>query len=553
VQCVVAFLVGLSIVSTTLAAETRPAYQSPYAVVMAPDGSRLYVSHHTGGVVSVVDPASRKVVRKIAVGGSPAGLALSADGSALYAADADDGSVALIDTRASRVSAKIDGGRSAFGLELSRDGRRLYVCDRFLNRVNVVDTAKRKAIYRLPATREPLCCALEPDGQTLYVSNMLPLGPATDPANAAVVDLYDPKSFKHLGELKLPPGTTDVHQVSCSPDGKWVYVVHVVARFNVPPTQLERGWVNNSGLTIIDAHKRRVFATLLLDEASRGSANPFAAAFTPEGRTLAVSFFGTHEVALIDLVRLHEALAKEKPERLPQLVNELSLLTRYGAIRRAPTGGRGPRGIAIEPKGRTLYVANCYSDNLGVVDIERGRLAGTVALGPPAEPDVVRRGGPVMASGVRAKMEAAVRAGLRHILFRQVNEDEAQAIDAYLRALKSRPSPYRGRDGSLTPAARRGKKIFFAPKTGCAVCHPAPLYTDLKLHDVGTGAPLDRRETFDNPSLIEIWRTGPYLHDGRAVTLHEVLSKFNKGDRHGRTSHLSKKELDDLAAFLLSL
>ncbi len=588
------------------AGSARPVYQSPYALAMAPDGARLYVSHHTAGAVSVVDPAARKVVATLAVGGEPAGLALSPDGKTLYVADARDGSVAVVDAAAPRVLKRLATGASAFGLALARDGKTLYVCDRFRNRVNVLDTARGKVVHRLSVTREPLFCALEPDGKTLYVSNMLPLGPASDPANGAVVDLYDATARKHLGELKLPSGATDVHQVACSPDGRWAYLVHVLARFNIPPTQLERGWVNNSALTVLDARARKVVCTLLLDEVSHGCATPFAAVLSPDGKTLAVSFFGVHELALIDLERMHEHIAKTKPDQLPPLANELSLLRRWDCVRRCATGGRGPRGVAIDPKGTTLYVANTYDDSLGVVDIAACRLDGTIALGPKVEPDVVRRGEmlfndatlcfqrwqscaschpearadglnwdllndgignpknarsmldshrtpPVMASAVRAKAEVAVRSGLRYILFHEVDEAEATAIDEYLKALAPRPSPYRNPDGSLTPAALRGKALCESPNVGCAVCHSGELYTDLKLHNVGTRGPLDRRDTFDNPALRETWRTGPYLHDGRAVSLRDVLTTFNKGDRHGRTSKLSKRELDDLVAYLLSL
>ena len=588
------------------AGPARPVYQSPYAVAVSPDGSRLYVSHHTAGVVSAVDPAAGKVVGTVAVGGEAAGLALSADGKTLYAASGQDGTVSVIDATSPKVLRKLAAAQAAFGLALSRDGKTLYVCDRFLNRVNVVDTATGQVGHHLPVSREPLFCALAPDGKTLYVSNQLPLGPASDPGNAAAVDLYDTASRKHLGELKLPAGGTDVQQIVCSSDGRWAYVVHVLGRFNIPPTQLERGWVNNSAVTIIDCQARKVHCSLLLDEVSHGYANPVAAVISPDGKTLAVSFFGVHELALIDLERLHAALAKEKPARLPELVNELSLLRRYDCIRRSPSGGRGPRGVAFDPKGTTLYVANYYSDSLGIVDVASGKVQGRIALGPKVEPDAIRRGEmlfhdaticfqrwqscaschpdarvdglnwdllndgignpknartmldthrtpPVMASGVRGSAEAAVRAGLRYILFRQVDEAEATAIDAYLKSLTPRPSPYLDAKGGLTPAAERGKALFHSPKVGCAACHSGELYTDLKSHNVGTRGTLDRIDAFDNPSLRELWRTGPYLHDGRAVTLLDVLTTANQGDRHGRTSHLSKQQLEDLVAFLRSL
>ena len=593
--------------ATSWGAEQRPAYQSPWAIAMAADGARAFVSLHTAGAVAAVDLAARKPAWRADVGGSPAGLALSRDGATLFVADADSGMVALVDAKTGSVGGKVEAGRSAFGLALSPDGARLYACDRFLNQVGVVDTAARKLVQSLPATREPVFCAPSPDGATLWVSNLLPLGPATDAENASVVNAYDAKTLKPLAAIKLPSGAVDVRQLACSPDGAWVYVVHAVGRFNLPPTQLERGWVNNSGLSILDAKARKWHTTVLMDEASHGSADPFAAVLSPDATTLAVSFPGTHQVAFIDLPRLHERLAKEPAARLPELANELSLLRRWDAIRRSPSGGDGPMGIAFEPQGKTLYVANYYSDTLGLIGVERARLEGTIPLGPAAQPDLARRGEmlfndaricyqrwmscgtchpdarvdglnwdllndgignpknnksmlnahrtpPMMALGFRENMENAVRSGLRFILYREVVEDEAKAIDAYLRSLTPRLSPYRNRDGSPTAQAKRGEAIFRSPKAMCSACHTGELFTDCKSHDVGTAGPLDgEARAFDNPSLLELYRTGPYLHDGRAVTLHELFTKFNQGDKHGRTSHLSKDELDDLVAYLLSL
>jgi cytochrome c peroxidase len=72
---------------------------------------------------------------------------------------------------------------------------------------------------------------------------------------------------------------------------------------------------------------------------------------------------------------------------------------------------------------------------------------------------------------------------------------------------------------------------------------------------VGTGGGADEKigPKYDTPTLLGVYRAGPYLHDGRAKTLHEVLTVHNKGDQHGQTSHLSPAEVDDLVAFLKSL
>ena len=61
------------------------------------------------------------------------------------------------------------------------------------------------------------------------------------------------------------------------------------------------------------------------------------------------------------------------------------------------------------------------------------------------------------------------------------------------------------------------------------------------------------RPAFDTPSLRGIWHTAPYLHDGRAPTLRDVLVTHNPTDTHGHTSHLSESELQDLVAFLRSV
>ena len=85
------------------------------------------------------------------------------------------------------------------------------------------------------------------------------------------------------------------------------------------------------------------------------------------------------------------------------------------------------------------------------------------------------------------------------------------------------------------------------------MCHSGPLHTNLGSFNVGTGTGREKDKAFDTPTLVEIWRTAPYLHNGSAATLKDVLTTFNPADTHGKTSGLTPRELADLEAYVLSL
>ena len=113
--------------------------------------------------------------------------------------------------------------------------------------------------------------------------------------------------------------------------------------------------------------------------------------------------------------------------------------------------------------------------------------------------------------------------------------------------------------GQLSARAKRGEALF--KKAKCADCHTADskgpngehLWTDRKPYDVGVGTGTEAGRKFDTPTLAEIWRTAPYLYDGRALTMEDVLTTSNPNDAHGETSKLSPEEIKDLAEYVLSL
>jgi hypothetical protein len=101
--------------------------------------------------------------------------------------------------------------------------------------------------------------------------------------------------------------------------------------------------------------------------------------------------------------------------------------------------------------------------------------------------------------------------------------------------------------------ARHGARVFEA--AGCGACHAGPLFADGRAHDVlaPSADPDGALAEVDTPTLRGVRARPPYLHDGRAPTLRDVLTTHNRGDRHGRTSRLSSTDLDDLVLYLQTL
>jgi cytochrome c peroxidase len=287
------------------------------------------------------------------------------------------------------------------------------------------------------------------------------------------------------------------------------------------------------------------------------------------------------------------------------LADDLTALSVADLLTRVGVGPSvGPRGVDISPDGSRLAVAGYYAGQVLLLDPATLAVATRVDLGPSRPIDEARRGEmifhdgtycfqhwlscttchpsaradgnnwdllndgignpkntksmlfayrtpPMMAQGVRADMSAAVAAGFKFILFRQPNDGDVSAVEAYLRTLRPLPSPHLV-DGHLNEKARRGKAIFESAAVGCAKCHSGPLLTNLKICDVGTRNPNDNSSEFVTSMLVELWRSAPYLHDGSAATMRDVLTTRNPGDKHGVTSHLTPRQIDDLAEFLLS-
>jgi cytochrome c peroxidase len=153
-----------------------------------------------------------------------------------------------------------------------------------------------------------------------------------------------------------------------------------------------------------------------------------------------------------------------------------------------------------------------------------------------------------------------------------------------MRTLVSGDSPFDravagGRRDAMTPSAWRGYALFKG-RAGCAGCHAysraSPFFTDSRTHNTGLGwSPAAARYrdpgtgaigaaalagSFRTPTLRDVARTGPYMHDGSLATLREVIDYFDRGGGGGpgrdprlRPLRLSERDKRDLEAFLVAL
>lgn len=589
----------------------QPVQLSPLAMVPSGDGALLYVAQATARQVAVYDLAAKRVAKVISfeVAGDLTGLALSPDGQTLAVTVAGPKGEILLQPTVGGKPRVARFGHTPGAPVFSPDGGTLYVASRFTNEVGMIDVRSGKVGRTMPTSREPFAAALLPDGSKLFVANHLPSGPANGAYVAASVSVFDPKTAQALATIVLPNGSTGVRGACVSPDGKHVYVTHILARYQLPTTQLERGWMNTNAISVIDTAANVLVNTVLLDDVDLGAANPWGVACTPDGASICVAIAGTHEIVVINAAALHERLAKAAAgERVTEVTrsaedvpNDLSFLV--GAKQRFALAGNGPRGLAVV--GSNAYAAEYFTDSIGVVELARETIHQPLSmpLGPKVEPTQIRLGEqyfndgnfcfqkwqscaschpdarvdglnwdllndglgnpkqtksmllshqtpPTMMTGIRANAEIAVRAGFKFIQFAVRPEEDSVAVDEYLKSLQPEPSPFLV-DGKLSAAAQRGRKLF--QDAGCAECHPAPLYTNLQSYNVGLGQGVHKDTKFDTPTLIENWRTAPFLYDGRAATMLDVLKTHNPNDTHGKTSRLSDKELADLAEFILSL
>lgn len=523
-----------------------PYASRPFGIVMSPTAARAYVTLQARGEVVELDVGAREVVRTVPTGPWATGIAVDSTGGRLFVtrfiSAPDAGEVVELDASSLEVTRRIrlalDPGPDT---EASARGVPNYLRA-------IVPTPDGISLW-VPSKKDNILRGAARDGQGLTFETSV----------RSIVSLIDLATSEEVLEHRIDLNDRGLGlSAAFSPLGDYAFVA----------------FVGNNGIDVVDTYNRRVVGGLLrlgkapdglvLDDAGRLYLNAFlsrSVVVVDVSTVLASTEFSMEPIAEV-LVSSQEKLSSEVllGKQVFYDTSDLRMskdgymscavchidgfedgqvwdFTDRGEGLRNTTSLLGRRGAGHGP----IHWSANFDE---VQDFEHDIRGAFNGLGFLTDEQ--------FEEGTRNTTLGDPKAGL---------SPELDALAAYVTSLdRVNPSPFRNPDGTLTEEAWRGREVFL--RAGCAECHGGPDFTDSApgvRHDVGTisptsggrlGGPLDG---IDTPTLRGIWETAPYLHDGSAATLLDVITTRNPDDRHGTTSDLSETERKELVAYLLQI
>lgn len=528
-----------------------PHASQPYGVAFAPDASRAYVTLQARRELLALAPDG-SIMTHWPLPGRPRGIAIAPDSQRVFVtrfvSAPDAGEVWVVDVT--------DGALRSIPLHFDEtpdseeNGRGV---PNYVSAVRISPDGRRAVV---PSKKDNIARGLYRDGQELTFESRV----------RTIVSQIDLDSESELRFLRVDLNDRDMAQSAVfSPWGDIFFAA----------TQ------GTNTIEVIDTYRGAPIASIIamqfdeIDGIGPRTKNlaPQGLAIDPQGRRLFVHNFLSRSVSVYDVEALVRGVRSSGP-----LLREVRVVADEKLERRALLGKRMFYNASDPRMSRDGYIscASCHLDGgndgqvwdftqvgeglRNTIDL-RGK-AGT-GLGPvhwTANFDEIQD----FENDIRFQFSGT--GFMRDSFFEQTRDPlgppkarrsvDLDNLAIFVETFDRFPdSPFRNADGSLTPAGERGRAVFI--ERACWTCHSGAMFTDGVRYDVGTiregsglgiGDPL-LGVGFKTPTLLHLWDTDPYLHDGSAATLADVLAH----PAHRGPTPLSGEDEDDLIAYLLQI
>jgi YVTN family beta-propeller protein len=555
----------------------------PRSVAVSSDGVRAFVTNRGSNSLSVIDITSQMKIKEVAVGDRPVGVLISPDGEMLAISEMGSDQVRLLNPADLSTLEVIGVSDRPYGLAFTPDYRHLLVTHLLSGDISLL-------------TVDPF---------TVYLPSVITS--VSEIATQKLFEMFDASASKFwfIESISTWNHVGPAPSVIVSSDGRRAYLPQTMANGIGLNTSFDTTVFPKVSVLNLNTREHQTSEHISLPETDRPVGLPWAAALIDEKDELWVVNAASNDVSVIDISdpehpgRAANIAVGDHPTGI--IMNSGSDLafvnnTLSGTVSVIDTNAYSITNvitttqIPLPPSllhGKRLFFSSARSElalaswiscNTCHIEGEQdGRTWLLQYIGdlPPGEQPIIRRNttsllGMIETYPLRwsaewdesADSEFSIRfeqfgegliEGEMHPTLGDPNQGRSYDLDCLAAFIDSLVTP--PRKHALTPAEQRGRIIFESSQTACATCHPAPIYTDLQVHDVGTAD--GNGEWFgpliDTPTLRFLYDSAPYLHDGSAETLWDVLTTTNPEDQHGITSHLTPQEIEDLIAYLLAL
>jgi len=364
-------------------------YYSPFNLALSENGKYLYVVAEEGNALLLVDTEKQKVIRKTAVGTRPHTVILDRDEKRAYVSNQWSDNISVIDLKSFSVIDTLITGNGPAGMALNSDGKYLYVVNSFSSDISVIDLSTGTEEKRLTAGNNPAGAGITPDGSRLFVTSRRTLSaPYGDTLRCELTVVNNDN--RRVEERRDIKSAYLMENVAFTGSGDLALIPLIRPKNNVPTIQVERGWMMTDGIGIVELKPPGRTIQLLLDEPNTYYSDPFGIAVTPDGKKAFVSHAGVDCISVLDLDAVRDIIAGSTDEMLNAYSNYLGISSRF-VIKRIPTGAN-PKGLAISPDGKLLYVAEHLEDRIAVISTDSLCTISNIDLGGPRRITVARHG-----------------------------------------------------------------------------------------------------------------------------------------------------------------